>query len=257
VKNFKAYIDGSGTGDPNLLVLGGYVAPSSVWDEFSVDWRNRLREMKIVRFKMNEMVARPEFAGYFYRAIEEHKIAAAISCAVHTNELRKAVAEFPWPAPLVQPEGLTNPYYFSFKAVTDILAQHQRDLGIDEPVDFIFDNETEKPKLTGIWPMLKLSSAPEFRKNMGAEPVFLKDDDTPPLQAADLYAWWVRKWIADGVADWGEKLPFPWGMKRDIRRITAEFGERDFIIEFKKGLEPEARARWAIEDPAAALRELE
>ena len=130
-------------------------------------------------------------------------------------------------------------------------------MGIDEPVDFIFDNESEKANLSGIWPMLKLSSAPAFRKNVGREPEFMNDDDTPPLQAADFYAWWVRKWTIDGVTDWAEKLPFPWGMKRDIRRLGAEFGERDFILEFEKGLSPEARARWAIKDPAAALKDLE
>jgi len=256
-KEFKAYVDGSGTGDPDLLVLAGYVAPSKVWDDFSKDWQNRLSEMRISRFKMNEMVGRPEFAGYFYRAIEEHKISAAISCVIRTRELRKAVAEFPWPGDLNRPEGLTNPYYFAFKAITDSLSQYQGDLGIDEPVDFVFDNESEKTKLSGIWPMLKLSSAPDFRKNMGREPIFLNDDKTPPLQAADLYAWWVRKWTVDHVADWGEKLPFPWGLKRDIRGLTAEFGEEDFIVEFEKGLLPEARARWAIKDPAAALKELE
>jgi hypothetical protein len=61
-KEFKAYVDGSGTGDPDLLVIAGYVAPSKVWDDFSKDWRNRLNEMEIARFKMNEMVGRPEFA---------------------------------------------------------------------------------------------------------------------------------------------------------------------------------------------------
>jgi hypothetical protein len=33
-KEFKAYMDGSGTGDPDLLVVAGYVAPSKVWDDF-------------------------------------------------------------------------------------------------------------------------------------------------------------------------------------------------------------------------------
>jgi|ERR1700746_1255685 hypothetical protein len=59
-KEFKAYIDGCGTGDPDLLVLAGYVAPSKVWDDFSKDWRIRLSEMRISRFKMNEMTGRPQ-----------------------------------------------------------------------------------------------------------------------------------------------------------------------------------------------------
>ncbi len=61
---------------------------------------------------------------------------------------------------------MENPYYFAFKAITDALAQHQADLGIDEPVDIIFDDESEKVRLAGVWDMLKLSSLPEIRKNM-------------------------------------------------------------------------------------------
>jgi len=42
-------------------------------------------------------------------------------------------------------------------------------------------------------------------------------------------------------------------MKRTMRRLHAEFGEKEFIVEFKK----KAVARWNIADPAAALRDLE
>ena len=256
--NYQAYVDGSGTGDPDLLVIAGCIATAVDWEDFSKEWKVRLEQAHLTRFKMNEMAgSRMEVAGYFYRAIEESKIKAAISCAIRTAELRKAVNEFPWPAEFTNRDALMNPYYFAFKAITDMIAQYQHQLGIDGPVDFIFDEEGEKSRLVGMWDRLKLSSLPAFRKNMGAEPVFKKDEDVSPLQAADLYAWWVRKWHVDNVLDWGERLPFPWTMKRNIRRFHAEFGEKDFIVEFEKGLSPEAVARWNIADPAAALRELE
>jgi hypothetical protein len=257
-KNYKAYIDGSGTGDPNLLVLAGYVAPEAIWTDFVQEWRSRLNHAGLVRFKMNEMSrSRMEFAGWFYRAIEESKITAAISCCVRTAELVKAVRDFPWPPRIINRATLQNPYYFAFKAITDVLAQHQTDLGIHESVDFIFDDESEKSRLTGIWDMLKLSSSPEFRKNMGAEPIWRKDEEALPLQAADLYAWWVRKWEAEQRVDWLRDLPFPWGMQRDLRRFHIWYGEKDFLVEFEKGLRPEARSRWGIRDPAAHLRALE
>ncbi len=136
------------------------------------------------------------------------------------------------------------------------MAQYQGELGIDEPIDFVFDDESEKTRLAGMWDMLKLSSSPEIRRNMGGEPIFRKDEKVLPLQAADLYAWWVRKWEADRVSGWIKDLPFPWGKQRDIRRLHVEFGEKDFLVEFEKGLSPKARARWRITDPTAVLRAL-
>jgi hypothetical protein len=257
LKEYKAHVDGSGTGSPDLLVLAGYIAPAQAWIEFSKDWQTRLNHAKLACFKMNEMAHSIEIAGWFYRAIEESKITAAISCAIKTSELVNVVKTFPWPPEITNVKSIKNPYYFAFKAITDMVAQYQTQLGIDEPVDFIFDDESEKVKLSGIWDMIKLSSSPEFRKNMGDEPAFKKDDKVLPLQAADLYAWWIRKWYNDRVVDWDKTLPFPWGMKRNIRRIHCEFGEKDFLVEFEKALRPEARARWNIADPVAALRELE
>jgi hypothetical protein len=107
------------------------------------------------------------------------------------------------------------------------------------------------------WDWLLLSSAPEFRKNMGATPHYEKDERMKPLQAADLYAWWVRKWVMEGAADWVLDPPFPWTKNRDMRRLHSDFREDDFRTEFERGVSPEALARSQITDPKAALRELE
>jgi hypothetical protein len=256
-KEYIAHIDGSGSGDPKILILAGYIAPAAVWVDFSKEWQARLSEAGLRVFKMNEMTSRLEIAAWFYRVIEEQKITAAISCEVRTAELVKVIREFNWPANIKRIEELENPYFFAYKAIMDMLAQHQDDLGIDEPVNFVFDDQSEKNRTRGLWDLLKLSSAPRFRKNMGDEPSFKKDEDVLPLQAADLYAWWIRKWCLEGVADWCAQLPFPWGIKRDIRRFHVLFEEKVFITEIRKGFNPEAQARWNIQAPSAALKELE
>ncbi len=72
LRDYKAHIDGSGTGSPDLLVLAGYIAPASEWIEFSKEWQSRLDHARLARFKMNELAgSRMEVAGWFYRAIEE------------------------------------------------------------------------------------------------------------------------------------------------------------------------------------------
>jgi hypothetical protein len=92
---------------------------------------------------------------------------------------------------------------------------------------------------------------------MGDEPTHKSDINVKPLQAADLWAWWVRKWCREDAPDWSEKLPFMWGAKRDIRRLHVDFYERDFIVELDRAFRPEAMARWNIADPVGALKELE
>jgi hypothetical protein len=155
VKAYQAYVDASGKGDPNWLIIAGYVAPADVWSEFSSAWQQRLNEAGIERFKMHEWATRHWGAAWFYRLIEEAPITGAISCAINTAELVKVVRSFQWPLEVQGAELLENPYYFGFKAITDMMAQYQGGFGIDEPVDFIFDDEGEKapnPRGLGLAP---------------------------------------------------------------------------------------------------------
>jgi len=138
-----AYIDDSGTGDSEVFVLAGYIATEESWAAFSTDWQ-QLVNMKsrhyrqLSYFKMNEMRSDTELerCSWFYRVIEKH-VTAAVSCAISVPGLVKAVKEFPWPPWIYNIQVLENPYYFAFKATTDKLAQHQHQLKIDQPVDFI------------------------------------------------------------------------------------------------------------------------
>jgi hypothetical protein len=259
IKEYKAYVDGSGTGSPDLLVLAGYIAPAAVWLDFAKKWKAALNEVGIDYFKMSEMASeswRP-YAAYFYRIIEEFEISAAISCSIRTAELAKVVKAFPWPSYVSGLEQLTNPYYLGFKCIIYFVAQKGQEAGLNEPVDFIFDDESEKALTTEMWDYLKISSAPELRKFMGDTPTYKKDHEVMPLQAADLYAWWVRKWTAEGVPNWADNLPFPWGVKRKMSRLFADFGEEFFWDEFKMALSPESRVRARIQNPKAVLKQIE
>jgi hypothetical protein len=235
-EHYQAYVDGSGTGDPDLFVLAGYIASASVWEEFSKQWKARLAEANLKYFKMYEMSQRTEIAAWFYRLIEEHDLRAAISCTINVSDLTKVCAAIRWPARMTNLEAVSNPYYFAFRAVIDILAQYQGQLKIDAPVDFIFDEESEKANTLKHAELIKINSAPEFAKLMGGTPIYLNDKSTMPLQAADLYAWWVRKWEREKIIEWGETMPFAWSVKKNIPRLTMSFSERDFWTEYSRAL---------------------
>ena len=237
----NAYIDGSGTGDARFLVLAGYIAAPEVWTEFSNDWKSQLDEARLPYFKMHQQASRPEIAAWFYRVIEKHDIKAALSCVIHTDELVRVNRSIKYPPHIVKTEQIENPYYFGFKAIIDVLAQNQQRLGITEPINFFFDEESEKERTLQGWELMKVASAPEIAKLYGNTPEYKNDKATMALQAADLYAWWVLKWEREGLVDAIRDLPFAWEPKKNIPRLAMRFRERDFLIETSNGLIRHAR----------------
>ena len=76
---------------------------------------------------------------------------------------------------------------------------------------------------------------------MGDIPEYQDDRKALPLQAADLYAWWILKWEREGRVDAVKDLPFPWGAKRDLLRLAMRFREPDFLVDTSHALAKNAR----------------
>jgi hypothetical protein len=237
----QAYVDASGKGDPRLLVIAGYIATAEVWAQFSKAWQARLDCAQIPVFKMNKMAGRPEIAGWFYRLIEEHDIKASIACIINTAELVEVEKSVKYPSYVSNPNSADNPYYWGFKYIIAILAERQRQLNLLEPIDFIFDYDSEQSKIPRAWEIMKKAARADISVLMGDMPIFRDDTKTMPLQAADLYAWWALKWQRDGVTDWATELPFPWPKNKNIPRLAVYFGRKSFLFDISKSLENLAR----------------
>jgi hypothetical protein len=219
----QAYIDGSGNGRPDSLVLAGYVASAEVWRDFSTEWKAHVDLAGLRRFKMSEMTGRPEIAASFFRIIENHNLTAAVSITVDTAGLRKVVREIV-PAADIEAEHLDNPYFIALRAIIEGLAALQDQVGISEPVDFIFDDQSEKAYIAEIWDFLRAAAHRDIKSKIGASPIFRDDVDFMPLQAADLYAYWVRKWHLEGRGD-RLNVPFPWKVRRKFNIVNLEITE--------------------------------
>ena len=117
------------------------------------------------------------------------------------KRLTKIVKETPRPPNVFEIDKLDNAYYPAFNGLLVELPAYQESMGISEPIDFIFDDQSEKVHLWNAWNMVKIKVDPTTRRLLGAEPQFKNDEDALPLQAGDLLAWWVRRWELEGCFD--------------------------------------------------------
>lgn len=256
----QCYVDGSGTGDPGLFVMGGYIASAKAWAAFSGEWQERLNmRPQLPYFKMSEMAQSPERlerAGWFYRVIEDH-VGAAISCVIPVQTLIKCVREAKWP-PGMETYFLENPYYFAYYAMVTGVSHEQLGWGLNEPVDFIFDEEAIRKFPPEGWARMKLAATPDARRMMGDFPIYRNDQTTLPLQAADLWAWWVRKWAMEGETNGVRDLKFPWPVRhRNLLRFNMPFIEQDFRDMMERMVSAKTLAIATHPDPFATLRAVE
>jgi hypothetical protein len=233
---YTAYLDGSGGGHKDVFVLGGYIASNEAWALLSDEWRLLLeREPRLDSFKMSYMAqtdARMKRAEEFYRIIEKN-VAGYVACVIYTDEMLKAESSITWPPNYINQHVARNPYFSAFHSIFRNLIEHQHELGIEEQIQLVFDTQSEMEIALASHDYLILSTPPKLH-HLLSTPRFEDDKTTPPLQAADLYAWWVRKWAIEQLLSREEN--FAWQRSRKIRGILIEMDGQHFASLFARML---------------------
>ncbi len=218
---WQAYIDESI--DQDIIVLGGFVAPAENWAAFASEWAQMLpfavrKDDNSYHFKMMEMAKnseRLERAQAFYRIIEKH-VSFGLTVTMKLDEFRRArerivVIDHPNGIMRMEKTLFFNPYLFSFYQV--MMAFHENReaashvLPVEQKVDFIFDERSEKKHILESWDAF-LSTIPN-KEIYGATPRFENDEEFLPLQAADFLCWWMREWETEGLEYNSTLLPWP------------------------------------------------
>jgi hypothetical protein len=172
---------------------------------------------------MSEMTSEndKERCLWFHNVIEDH-VMAAVSLTFPTKELQEEVSRI-FHDDRKARRMLSNPWYL---AIGGLIWMYTRNIPASplpqEPIDFIFDETTEKTGLLRAWDSFSANfknSNPETAKLIGATPVFRNDREFLPLQAADFFAWWVRHWQVGGIKTGKELLQcqFPWPRKKNMQ----------------------------------------
>jgi hypothetical protein len=241
----QAYIDDSYDGD--LFVLAGHVAPAESWSQFKRNWEfllptGTLNKYNRYHFKMVEMAQSEERMARFipfYRVIEFF-VPLSVSISLRPADLEIASGRLwvPGVGNPIEYEGfrhLKNKYIVAFFTLMDAFhrdrAKFKQQIPEESPVDFFFDEQAEKKLILSGWDtFLAADRRAESRHLYGNKPRFENDEEFLPLQAADLWAWWIREWVVDFYVRSGGRptMPFKigdfgrWG-KSSGRVATAHY----------------------------------
>jgi hypothetical protein len=239
---FQAFMDESITANATF-VLGGYIADTSTWAKFAKDWGEILplavRDKRgRLRFKMSEMAASPERMANvpaFYRVIERHDL-FSLSCRIDISELMRARARISVDNLSIDWGYTNNPYSMAFRCLMDMFHNNRAMLDSivpnEEKIDFIFDKRAEKKAIDGVWEEYLTERPAESKKYYGANPRFEDDNEFLALQAADLWAWWVREWYEAGTPEKMETCDFgTWKATKQPKGMAISFTE-DQLAEF-------------------------
>jgi hypothetical protein len=202
----SAYLDETGLdAETDLLWIAGYVADSTTWFDFSREWREGLREHRVTALHMREFTAsRGQFVGWsepqrkalltdaisIINAKDVHGIAvgvdkAAFDEAVHSKEGRVNVTLTGEPA--------RDPYLWAFHDVVIELANQVDHLQPGERVACVLDRQ-ERLEAASRRIFVGLAGDTTWPRHARLGSLsFAAADGCPPLQAADLLAYEVRK----------------------------------------------------------------
>ncbi len=222
----RGYFDESGTGQPPVFVLAGYISTAEKWAEFSTAWDQALNiSPRIEYFKMDEaMNLKGQFGHWseerrnqrvqlFIDIIQKHAIVGA-AISIKQDEFHRvfnSAVHRPWPYPM------NTLYFHAVMETLQAIGAHRARMGLNGPIQYIFDDGMrEKGVITDMWDIGK--NDPEWTEifNTIGIPYFLDDKKVLPLQAADMLAWVIRKRWMESVSGsqeifqlttWSEPVP--------------------------------------------------
>ena len=202
IQVFADESEGAKPGTRNHFVMAGLIGHSDDWALFSDEWRICLGSgpHHLDYFKMKEAAG---YSGQFYgwdeterddklRALARiiNKYAKTVTWSVIDMEAhRKLWAKLPKPR--------SEPYFWPFQNTIMAACFTLWDAGLREPFEVIFDEQVIFGPRAKLWyPVLRAVGQhrePEASTILPVDPMFRNDRDFLPLQAADLYAWTIRK----------------------------------------------------------------
>jgi len=236
-----AFVDDSGRNDPPVFVLAGLMARPDQWARFTDAWNEVLAiPPGLDYFKMQEAFT---LNGQFGREkgwtepLRDERVEALA-------ELTRAYSMAAFSAVVLHEEYqvhlsgqvdrlIDHPYFLMYGNVIYSAIKWQVDNGMNEPIDFIFDDQLrDSTEIIAKFGDM-FTRAPDFVKSrIKNRPTWGNDKDHKPLQAADLLAWHIRR----GFYEQRRGLIFDTPAARILRKIPyEETFETDALLRYSAG----------------------
>lgn len=197
----QAFIDESGgKGQGPVFLFAGLMGEAEEWAVFSHDWKLCLQEApRISRFKMHEAAGLTGQFAHWSIAARDKKLEAlasvlnrpcfrAIHCTIPDLDAYLG-AMGGW---VVKP--MSDPYFTPFQIILMGVCFDLLERGHNEQCEVIFDEHLIFGPRARLWyPVIKSAIDPAEVHVFPTEPIFKNDENTMPLQAADLLAWLFRR----------------------------------------------------------------
>jgi Protein of unknown function (DUF3800) len=198
----QVFVDDSGSqGQGRHFALVGLGADSEAWERFSLEWRACLDAPPRVRLlKMRDAAG---LGGEFNRWSEDMRDDKLRALARVINRHVKFVI---WTVIDLQahakvwahkPKPHGEVYFWPFHTVTMGVCFDLWERGWREPFEIVFDEQVIFGPRAKAWYLVVKEvvrlKEPDSHGIMPIEPVFRTDDDELPIQAADMYAWCIRR----------------------------------------------------------------
>jgi hypothetical protein len=258
----QAFIDDSGNlGDSPVCVLAGYVARVPVWEQFTDEWEAELAKPKAVDcFKMAHAVSQNgKFAGFTRDEVDakivsltevlgRHALAGVVSIVPSDHYRRIFTGKF-------NPNLFDRPYYLPFYGIMVGLMRYLKARGIEEPIDFIFDDDADHIRVVNSWNLFVSAVPDEMKPFIGSKPIHRSETIYRPLQAADMLAWDVRRhfheWEKDrdyqsrvmGLIPHVEHVQDLWDEQR-LKEVATALAARQLAEGFKMTLPDPTSPLW-------------
>ena len=219
----QAFVDDSGgKGQTRHFVLAALAGHSESWMEFSDEWRACLAEQPTIRsLKMREAAS---CSGQFRGMNEEQRNAKLRALAKIINRHARLVtcsvidldAHAKTWARGIKPQ--RDPYFYPFHNSIAAICFSLWDKGWRERFEIVFDEDVIFGPRAKLWyPVIKAilkHREPEAATILPIDPLFRSDDEFLPIQAADLFAWVIRKKHDDPAFD-----AFDWLFNEELMAV--------------------------------------
>lgn len=184
---------------------------------------------------------------FHYRVIDKYPI-FGIGCAIPLAPFYKVVAD------LNVASMWNNPYYFAWRAVVTLSFEGAKLLGLIDPMEFIFDTQSDKVNVIGQWDNYYESVPIITRHKLKGPPSFKNDEDVMPLQAADMIAWWARRQYIKDKSRMRDLFPTEWTEGKEPHLLFAEVPEEGIRTQFIKDIATAQQQRPRISAHTSLIR---